>query len=116
MHDTGLIITLTGGLAAALVLGYVTRLLSSSPAPFGITVVGTGCGAAASRTTVRNESTTTTPGLAASTSFTMPARTASRSISNTTRLRFTNRTAVFNLVGSKNLNCCWCRSILGPVR
>ena len=67
---------------------------------------------AAFRTTVRNESTTTTPGLAASTSLTISSSTASRSFSSTTWLRLTNRTAVFSLAGSKNRNCCWYRSIL----
>src|SRR5664279_676704 len=55
------------------------------------------------RTTVRKESTTTTPGLAFSTSFVISSKTASRSFSNTTWLKLIKRTAVFNLAWSKNV-------------
>ena len=49
------------------------------------------------RTTVRNESTTTTPGLAASTSLTISVEDRVQVLSSTTWLRLTNRTAVFDL-------------------
>src|SRR5664279_1869060 len=64
------------------------------------------------RTTVRKESTTTTPGPAFSTSFVISSKTASKSFSNTTWLKFIKRTELFNLAWSKNVYCCWYRSIL----
>jgi DNA-binding NtrC family response regulator len=51
------------------------------------------------RTTVRKESTTTTPGLAFSTSFVISSKTAPRSFSNTTWLKLIKRTAVFSGFG-----------------
>src|SRR6202050_1938566 len=52
------------------------------------------------------------PGLAFSTSFVISSKTASRSFSNTTWLKLIKRTALFNLAWSKNVYCCWYRSIL----
>ncbi len=64
------------------------------------------------RTIVRKESTTTTPGLDFSTSLVIASRTAPRSFSRTTWLRLIKRMEPGSLAGSKNVYCCWYRSIL----
>src|SRR5665213_1507399 len=62
--------------------------------------------AIALRTTVRNESTTTTPGLVAVTSLIISSSTTSKSFSNTTSARLIKRTALPNLDSSKKEYCC----------
>ena len=64
------------------------------------------------RTMVRKESTTTTAGLAFSTSLVICSKTAPRSFSRTTWLRLIKRMESGSLAGSKNVYCCWYRSIL----